>query len=312
MKTRLLDYMRDNIAMLFAALVILACIALGLIPDEAAAALGAAGTLKMTRRMPSFEGVAANQTATLRLPIGFTYHQLYIAYGGTFTLAQMTEIRVIMNGQVVHRYAGGDLLDSYNQFQGRAAASGILCIDFDRYNLRTRAGEEVTSVGTGFPQDPTPLTTFALEIDIGGATGPTLEAWAVQSVPAPLGLIRKFRTFQGYAPSAAGDFEISDLPRGDLINQMFFGESANNIDRLRVQRDNFTVFDRTDALNTLIQNDGVRDPADFTGFVYDPTEAGNGAEGLVTRNVADLRFILTVSGAMSITLGVDYIGGLSA
>ena len=126
--------------------------------------------------MPSFEGVAANQTATLRLPIGFTFHQLYISYGGTFTLAQMTEIRVVANGQTIMRLDSGAVLDDYNTYEGRAAASGILCIDFDRYNLRTRAGEEFTALGTGFPQDPTPLTTLSVEIDIGGATNPTLSA----------------------------------------------------------------------------------------------------------------------------------------
>lgn len=267
-------------------------------------------SLKLTRRMPSFEGVAANQTATLRLPIGFTYHQLYIAYGGTFTLANMTEIRVVANGQTIMRLDSGAVLDDYNTYEGRVAASGILCIDFDRYNLRTRAGEEFTALGTGFPNDPTPITTLSVEIDIATATGPTLSARAVQSVPRPLGLIKKLRTFT-YAPGGAGDFEISDLPRGDLINKIYFGFDANAISRVQVERDNFTVFDRDEPLNDLIQNDGVRvAQADY--YVYDPTENGNGSEGLVTQNVNDLRFILTASGALGLTVGVEYIGSIEA
>ena len=267
-------------------------------------------SLKLTRRMPSFEGVAANQTATLRLPIGFTYHQLWIAYGGTFTLANMTEIRVVANGQTIMRLDSGAVLDDYNTYEGRTAAGGLLCIDFDRYGMRTRAGEEFTALGTGAPNDTTPLTTLAVEIDIATATGPTLSARAVQSVPRPLGLIKKVRTFT-FAPTGAGDFEIADLPRGDLINKVFFGFSANAISRLQLERDNFTVFDRQELLNDRIQADGVRVPqADY--FVYDPTEGGNGAEGLVTANVNDLRFILTMSGAASLTVGVEYIGSIEA
>lgn len=268
-------------------------------------------SLKLTRVMPSFDGVAAGQTATLRCPIGFTYHQLWVTYGGTFTLAQMTEIRVVANGQNIMRFDSGAALDDYNTYEGRTAAGGILCIDFDRYNLRTRAGEEFTSLGTGAPNDPTPVTTLSVEIDIAaGATAPTLSARAIQSLPRPLGLIKKVRTFI-YNPPGSGDFEISDLPRGDLINKVYFNISTNAISRVQVQRDNFTVYDRTELLNDRIQADGVRVPqTDY--WVYDPTENGNGAEGLVTANVNDLRFILTTSGAMACVTGVEYIGSIEA
>jgi len=70
--------------------------------------------MKLTRTMPSFEGVAANSTATCRLPLGLTYNQIMLAYGGTsFTPADMTEIRLVANGKPVQRWAGADL-DSVN------------------------------------------------------------------------------------------------------------------------------------------------------------------------------------------------------
>ncbi len=101
----------------------------------------------LTRKMPSWEGVAAGQTATVRLPIGNTYHKLLVPYSGV-TLAQMDEIRVIANGKTIQRLIGGDVLDSMNQFDGRNAAGGILTIDFERFGLRTRAGSEFTVIGT--------------------------------------------------------------------------------------------------------------------------------------------------------------------
>ena len=273
-------------------------------------------SLKTTRQMPSFEGVAASSTATLRCPIGLTYHQLIIAYGGLAAgpgpqLLDIDEIRVVANGQVVQRIAGGLRLDADNQFEGRAAqsqvAAGELTLDFDRYNMRSRAGEEFTKLGTGFANDPTPIRTLSVEVDIGaGATNPTLEAKAIQSPPSALGVIKKIRNFN-YNPAAAGDFQISDIPRGDLINKIYFRSA--NINSVRVERDNFTVFDRTKAENDTIQTDGVRVP--IAGeFVYDPTESGNAAEGLVTAGVQDLRFIVDMSGAGALGVTVEYIGPL--
>lgn len=267
-------------------------------------------SLKTTRLLPGWEGVAAGQTATLRCPIGLTYHQIWTEFGGV-TLAQMNEVRVVANGQVIHRYDTGTLLDSYNQFEGRTAAGGILCIDFDRFGLRTRAGEEFTSLGTGKRDDPTPVTTLTVEIDIdAAAVGTTLESRAVQSVPRNLGLIKKVRTFT-FTVGGAVDFEISELPKGDLINQVYVDFSAGDISRARIERDTFIVFDRTDDLNERVQTDGVRVPQ-ASQYVYDPTEAGNGAEGLITKGVNDLRFILTHSAAATDTVCVVYIGGIDA
>lgn len=275
-------------------------------------------SLKLSRNMPPFEGVAASSTATCRLPIGLTYHQVYVRLGNVAAgpgpeIGDITEIRVVANGENIQRIVGGDILDAYNQFDGRAAfpaagTAGFITIDFDRYGLRTRAGEEFTALGTGIPNDPNPVTTLSLEIDIGaGATNPTLSAVARQSVPQPLGLIKKVRTFYE-SIGGAGDLEISTLPKGDVINRIFFGETgAGDTTNLRIERDNFTVFQRSSVLNSLIQSDGVRVPqSDY--YVYDPTETGDGAEGLVTQGVNDLRFILTADGAIDYTIGVEYIG----
>jgi len=297
------------------ALSILAAFTLGFITPDEVMALGFMGTLKTSRNMPGWDGVVAGQTATLRCPIGLTFHQLWTTFTGV-TLAQMDEIRVVANGQTIMRFASGTLLDRYNQYEGRSAAVGaesIFCIDFDRFGLRTRAGEEFTKLGTGVPQDPTPVTSLTIEIDINAAAAAsTLATVAVQSVPSPVGLIKKFRTFT-FVAAGAGDLEIDTIPKGDAINKAYFDHSAGNINTLRIERDTFVVFQRTDGLNNRIQADGVRVPQGIgTQFVYDPTEHGNGAENLVTQGVNDLRFILGHSAAATDTVGVEYIGSLEA
>lgn len=262
---------------------------------------------KLTVKMPSFEGVTAGATATLRLPIGRTYEKLVIAYSGV-TLAQMKEIRLIGNGKTLRRYVGAALVDVINQFDRQNAADGLLTLHLGRPGLLTRPAREETLLGTGIApteQVPVTLTTLQLEIDIdAAASGPTLSAKAVQSSPRPLDKVLKVRRF-GYAPSAAGEFEISDLPRGDLINRIVF--ESSKIDAIRIERDNRVIFERTKAENEDLQSNGVRDPQ--TGyFVYDPTEEGYGSEPLVTAGVQDLRFILTMSGADQVPVNVEYIG----
>ena len=135
---------------------------------------------------------------------------------------------------------------------------------------------------------------------------PSLSCKAVESPPSALGVFKKVRQFV-YNPAAAGEFQIADLPRGDLINKIYF--RSGNINSLRVERNNFTVFERTKDENDTIQTDGVRVPV-AGEFVYDPTEAGNGSEGLVTAGVQDLRFILDMSAGGAVPVTVEYIGAL--
>jgi hypothetical protein len=263
--------------------------------------------MRITARMPSAEGVAPGQTATFRLPIGRTFHTLLLGYAGV-TLAQMTEARIVANGQVVRRYAGGGAkINLMNLFCGLAAADGVLRIDFDRPGMRLKDGEEYTSFGTGVANDPTPITTLTMEIDISAAAiAPVLALKAIQSEPRPFGLVSKLREFVYNAP-AAGDYEIVDLPKGDLIGKIFI-QSAN-ITRLKIERDGFVIFERTAAENNVVQLDGYRVPqAGY--FVFDPSENGFAGEAVQTGGVQDLRLICTMSGAEALPITVEYIGPL--
>lgn len=273
--------------------------------------------------MPAFQGVAAGQTASLNMPIGLTYHGLLITYSGV-TLAQMTELRLKGNGRDIFTTTVEDL-DVCNQFNGLEAASGILYLPFDRVKLLTRAGVELSAIGTGAPlnndagtpeapnpaYNPTPLSTFQLEIDIdGAATSPALSAKAYQSAPRPLGAFIKRRKFN-FTITGTGDFEISDLPKGDLIDKIWLKDNggAGDILGVKLERDNFLSFDRLKAENDLIQQDGVRVPqTDF--YVIDPTEQGFGAESIVSA-VSDFRLKVNTSGAVNLVVYVDFIGGLA-
>ncbi|MBT3041990.1 MAG: hypothetical protein KME67_03940 [Candidatus Thiodiazotropha sp. (ex Codakia orbicularis)] len=270
--------------------------------------------MKLTREMPAFNGVAANSRATLNIPIGNTVHALIFTLGGTFTEQHIDEIRVKGNGRELF-VCSGDELDVMNQYEGKAISNGtLLRLDFERYGLKTRDAVEMTAIGTGMPQNmdrnspeynPTPLTTLQVEVDIGAATNPTLSAKAILSGPSPLGTLLKKRRFT-YSPAGAGNYEIADLPRGDVIDKIWiFSDQLNGV---MLDRNNFRAFERTDSENDLIQADGVRVPQ-ANLFVIDPSENGNGGEWLIS-NVNDFRLILDMAAADTVDIFVDYLGGL--
>lgn len=259
---------------------------------------------RQTRLMPPFDGYAAGQTATLRCPIGLTYHALLLFIDGP-TVAQLTELRVIANGVTIHRYSAADLL-KLNVYFGFPTTAEYYYISFDRAHLLQRAGMELTALGTGDPDDPTPIQTLTVEVDVAaGATTTKIEAWAIQSDPTPAGLIRKVRKF-GYAIAAAGDLQISDLPKGDLINSLMIVGAPT---RLRVEVNNYAVFDRTTVANRVIQANGYERVPGNADYFFDTSEYGYASDALVTAGVADLRFIATFGASdADIPVYVEYLG----
>lgn len=285
--------------------------------------------MRITVKVPNSNGVAPGQTATWDLPIGRRYHALNIAYSGTtMGLPQMTELRIVANGEVIHRYSAADR-DTMNQFDRMAAAAGILIIKFDRDGLYAQGGEEATAIQTGSPDPKTGvlISSFKLEIDIAGsAVAPAIAVTAIQSDNVGLlngvdrrgpGLIRRIRKFSRTLGSA-GVNEISDLPKGTeganylWLNRTFF-VTANTLD-VEIRRSNFTIFQRTAAVNSRIQANGVR-TAQAGWFCYDPTEEGYDWEpvsffqdnGLPYQ---DFRYLLNLSGAETVTAYVEYLGRL--
>jgi hypothetical protein len=267
-------------------------------------------SLKTTRKGQSFESVASGSTAVTRLPTGLSYERILIPYTGV-TLAQMTEIRLVANGEVIRIYRDVEKMDLINQFDGMAAAAGILTVNLVRHGLRTRAAEELTKVGTGVARsenNPNPITTLSLEIDIHvDAVAPVFGAPKLhQDLPNVTGAILKTKQYI-YNPTGAGIFEIADYPKGELINRIFF--FGTGIKSLEVERNNFISFTRDVAENTLLQSEGVRVPQTDV-YVYDPTENGNGSEGLTTASVSDLRFRLDMAGAAQVEMLVETLSTL--
>jgi hypothetical protein len=132
-------------------------------------------------KLPPIQNVGANQTAVLpQLPHGMTYDCIILALGGTFTKAQITGIRGYLNGKMFLDCLGAHL-DVQNQYKGMVAAATYISINFAERRARTIVGEQIGAIDTSVGVD-----TFNFEFDIGGATSPTLQAYAIVSPPKPL------------------------------------------------------------------------------------------------------------------------------
>ncbi len=152
--------------------------------------------------------------------------------------------------------------------------------------------------------DPTPITSISLEIDIASAaTGPLFTVTAQTTPSRFAGLIKVVKNFN-YTPSSSGEYDIVDLPKGPLINRITM-QSAD-VNRVKVSRDDTDVFDRTKALNAVLQGDGNRVP-DSDWFVVDPTEKGNGSDSIITAGAQSFTVKMYMDAGGAVPVMVEYL-----
>lgn len=288
---------------------------------------------KITTKLPNPEGVVAGGTATFRIPVGRRIHSLYLDYAYNATtqnVADFEEIRIYVNGQVIQRYNGTER-DTLNQFDGLEASTGILEIPFDRKGLKTVAGQEETAINTGVADaQGRKITSMYMEIDLNSGmtiAASDLSLYAKQSdaiqtnpdgSPAGPGVIPFIRREQRTAAGADTDFQISDLvnpgvnaPDKTALNRVTFVPSTGTINNIKIDRNTYNIFDRSDELNRSIQTNGVRTPQSGY-YMVDTTENGYGGEVIDLFGMTDFRYRLGVSAGMTITSLSEYLGVLTA
>lgn len=278
---------------------------------------------RIDQKMPAPPSVAAGATTTFRLPIGRRYHSLQLLASATaFTVAHLTEMRVLLNNKIVQRFSGTDR-NVMNRFDGREdaaidAASFNLEIPFDRYGILTKAGEEETAINTGSTDPATGkvINAFSVEVDLSGSiTGtPALTMYATTSEALDGGpgsvphILKSTRDF-----ASATEYEISDLPRGGVTTQfldkIFMKPSTSTLDSFKVLANSTTLFERSAALNERKQRDGIRFPQ-AGWYAIDRTEHGYGGDPFDLRGLEDWRLKLVTGAALTLTTYSHYIGGL--
>lgn len=204
--------------------------------------------MKRSVLLPSAQGVAAGQTATINMPIGWTYEGLDIQVTADLGLGVaavpvanwgdvFTEIRIVVDGKVTYR-APGDFIADLAEYYGETLVAGSLPIQFARPWMRMEDGWLAGAYGT------TGMRTFDIEMDIKSTVTSvgSLKVFADQSDPSPWGFhfeLNKFNHTQG----ATGDADIADIPPKGAYRVLGMHFGTASISNLSIEVDSLKVMD---------------------------------------------------------------------
>lgn len=268
------------------------------------------------QRLNQFENVQKGSTAVVNLPIGPAYLDLDIEFSG-MTFAEFTEIRVKINNEVRHRYNGTQL----NQLLQRvgypsAGVSSRLVIPFVRHKLKTTQGEISTALNTGVADaNGGIISSLIVEVDIaGGAADPKLELFCTvaDSMEGGPGLVLSYFR-DTIDANFVGEKTIGNLyTPGDrkrlVFNRCFLFTPEANLERIRVRRNNFDIYDHTPASAAI--DEGTFGLKGFgTEYVIDPTVRGYGGNGFDLSAATDFRLVIDTAQAIpSMDVLSEFIG----
>ncbi|HEV2210081.1 MAG TPA: major capsid protein P2 [Verrucomicrobiae bacterium] len=225
--------------------------------------------VKYRVQLRNVQNVAASTTALIDVPCGQRYHYIVLTHGyasGTNTIAgaeaNITEIRVKSNSRIQRRISGTQLRDM-NLLNGT------------QYDC---TGVPNTSPGVTFPiyfnepwretpadQDALAWSTagwlsFQVEVDLGAASTPTLQAWAVidDFVPAPNGPVPGIVKWLKVAAVPGGTiYDYNQLDRRDYLQQIsIYPDSGGSQSPTQVtfKKNSVILHELTSAANTALLN----------------------------------------------------------
>lgn len=270
--------------------------------------------MSILKKLPAPLNVAASSTALInRIPLGPTYDSIILQLGGTtFDASHISAIRVLLDNKLIWNITGPHLQD-INDYMAFTANAAYVEIPFKDVNARTINGMMVGGLDTSLD-----YKTFDIEVDIGAATAPTLDAFAQISPPKPApgpGEIDVRPIFRAllksvHTPNAAAEFDLP-IPIGSqagaLIKQVHFFHS--NITQIDVKKDGLYLQDKgTNAIVQYVQNRATR-TTQAGLIVFDPVVDDVQSQAISTvrpdGRKATFEWLATLSGADTVTAYSD-------
>lgn len=203
-------------------------------------------------KLPPFQNVSPSVTAVLpAIPQGWTYENILFKLGGTaFTKALISSIRLWLGGKKIWEITGAHL-DDINEYFRLTSNAAYLAMHFANPRALSLADRMIGAIDTSLG-----YSNFSIEVDIGAATAPTLEAYAKVSAPIPKasGFQNMFRTLiKSALPIPAATEASVPMPlgsqQGAFIRALHFFHTS--ITQLQFTKDNFYLIDR--GLNAVLQ-----------------------------------------------------------
>jgi len=265
-------------------------------------------------KLPPFENVVASSTAVLpRLPRGNMYAGIVFELGGTFTQAQMSNIRINVNGKTVVNVEGADL-DLMNTYDRLKDTATFLTYWFGDPTVQDPVLSQLGCLDTSRGVEE-----LGIEVDIGAAISPTLKAFGLVLPPSPKGdrfanvFKSLLKTVQ--APAAAGQFNMPvalGSRAGGFVRRVHFHHA--NVTSLAVKRDGVNLMDDLTIAEIAYMNEQRWRTAQSGLVVYDPISQQY-PESLVPTlrgdgNAANFEWLVTVSAADTVQMYTELLAPL--
>ena len=258
-------------------------------------------------KLPPFQNVGANQPCVMPfVHAGQSVVGIVFKLSGTsFTHTHITNIRLRYDGKQFVDMTGLHL-DSICDYETYGSSASFLYLPFGDLQAKTQRGQMMGAIDTSIAG----VKPLEMEVDIGAATAPVLEAWVILAPPKAIDDPNKL-TIRAYLKAthginAAGEFS-QQIPmgsqRGALIHRVYAFHS--NVTKLQVAKDGLwlqqdgeeAVLDYMQALTSRANQSGL--------ITFDPTFTNAQTDAIATQrkngNPAAFDFKFTTSAADTIT-----------
>lgn len=264
-----------------------------------------------------FNNVLAAGLATCDLSnlLGYTVERIILNLGGTaFTKSMITGIQLKANGKIIVDTTGS-AVDTRNQYRGITANAGFLTIDFAEIRSKTELGQNIGAIDTTLG-----INSLKLEINIAGATAPTLQGYAevnrpqVDAAQSPTrNLIAKIAK-STVTIGAAGQFSLP-IPHfavadgGSMFKRVAIFSS--NMTALLIKKNGIVIEDSIKALNDFNQTEYRKVPQAGL-YMFDPIVDDNQSQLLNTRDAQTMEVLGTFSAGETITIESEVLEPIDA
>lgn len=224
----------------------------------------------------NIQNLGASATTTIKPPLGQRFWAIFLqmAYtGGTNTIAaayaNITEGRLIVDGEVVRRFTGAELRANNIKYGSKYdsvstevpnTAPGVTIPIYFAEDWRE---DKLEIESTAFPTNT--LQNFSIELDLGAATAPVITGYAlVDDVQLKDGVRPKMVTWtkQTWGTGAA-ILEINDILKKGILLEMNFTPPSSSISKVTVMKTPVnqkerTIYEMTATSNAaFLQGKGV-------------------------------------------------------
>jgi hypothetical protein len=242
-------------------------------------------------KLNSFPAVAASSRATLvtdQLRDRSVHALIVERGGGAFTNAHLSNFRCRLDGKdIVNGITGAQLVD-VNEYDGLVDVTNYTMYFFGDPTARTIRGQHLGDLDLSIYQKP-----LEIELDIGAATTPTAQMWALTNVP-------KLQMGVGFSPLEAATMRAlirSVIQPSAAVTRQSYGVSLGssagakirkialfhtNMTRVELKKQSLTKWDDIAiALNSAVAQQYARTPQSGL-YMLDRIVDGNQGEAETT------------------------------